>query len=225
MVTIDRRALMVSAAGLFLGGAARAQASAVPDGRRMAFELHRDGNRIGTHTLTFSRRGDDLVVDVAIDIEVKVAFITVFRYEHRNQEIWRDGRLLSLDARTNHDGDHYRVVAKATGDGLQVDGSGGRFTAPADTISTSWWNDAYVRRDQLLDSEKGKMMQASTKVVGRGPVEIAGGRSLDATHYRTSGEVKVQTWFAQEQWVGMSFIAFDQEVVYRRVDGNLPRPA
>lgn len=224
MLAVDRRTILVGTAGLLLGSAGRAQAGAIPTAGVIEFELHRAADRIGTHRLRFERSGQDLVVDVAIDIEVTFAFVTIFRYRHRNREVWRGDRLIALNARTNRDGDDYRVVAEAAADGLLVDGTAGRFTAPADTVPTSWWNDAYVRREQLLDSEKGRMMQADTEVVGQGPFEAAG-RPLQATHYRTSGDVRLQTWFAQDQWVGMTFIAYDEEVVYRRVDGNLPSPA
>src|SRR3546814_4513313 len=47
------------------------------------FLVLRHGEPIGTQRMTFSRRGDDSVVEVAIDIAVDVLGITVFRFTHR----------------------------------------------------------------------------------------------------------------------------------------------
>src|SRR3546814_11071945 len=47
------------------------------------FLVLRHGEPIGTQRMTFSRRGDDSVVEVAIDIAVAVLGITVFISEER----------------------------------------------------------------------------------------------------------------------------------------------
>jgi hypothetical protein len=56
----------------------------------LQFLVSRDGAGIGQHDIKFSRRGDDLVVDIAVDIEVKFLFSTIFQFAHKTREIWRN---------------------------------------------------------------------------------------------------------------------------------------
>ena len=133
---------------------AEAAAPATSPGPALSFRVERGSDPIGTHTVSFTRKGDDL--HVAIDIELAVSFgpITLFRYEHRNRETWRDGRLVALETATNDDGTEYQVSAKATEKGLEVTSSAnGTFIAPAEIIPTSYWNPATVSQTQLLDTQ------------------------------------------------------------------------
>src|SRR3546814_4740877 len=50
-----------------------------------------------------------LKVSVETDMSVTFAFLTVFSYEHRRIERWRDGELESLAGMTNDDGTEYEI--------------------------------------------------------------------------------------------------------------------
>src|SRR3546814_11743349 len=67
------------------------------------FLVLRHGEPIGTQRMTFSRRGDDSVVEVAIDIPVDVLGITGSRSPHRAEEVWRGGHLGWMAADTDSD--------------------------------------------------------------------------------------------------------------------------
>jgi hypothetical protein len=71
---------------LAAAAAPAAAATDLADGT-YAFTVFRDGDPIGTHTLTARHEGGDLVLDIAVDIKVKVAFITAYRYEQTRREV------------------------------------------------------------------------------------------------------------------------------------------
>jgi hypothetical protein len=108
------RLLAGTAAGLTLGaGAPLASACEMfPQEKGWRFLVLRHGNVIGAHVFTFSRRGDDFVVEVAIDIAVELLGITVFRFTHRAEEVWRQGWLHALTSATDDDGRLWRVQAE-----------------------------------------------------------------------------------------------------------------
>src|SRR3546814_12468527 len=87
--------------------------------------------------MTFSRRGDDSVVEVAIDIAVDVLGITVFRFTHRAEEVWRGGQLWSLVSDTDDDGNRWRVQAERRNGMLRgsVNGAGSEAHGPIPTDS------------------------------------------------------------------------------------------
>jgi hypothetical protein len=68
------------------------------------FVALRDGSRIGRHKVDFQQQGDRLLVDIEIQFEVTFAVIPLFRYRHRDREVWQGDRLVELDARTDDGG-------------------------------------------------------------------------------------------------------------------------
>ena len=61
--------------------------------------------------------GPRLAVDIDIELEVRLAFITVYRYRHTNRELWDDGRLMGFTSRTDDNRTLHRVEARRVGDG------------------------------------------------------------------------------------------------------------
>lgn len=171
----------------------------------LSFEVLRDGSQIGRHRISFQEVGDELHVDIAIDLEVNLAFITLFRYEHRNKEVWRDGRLISLESRTNDDGKEYSVSARATDEGLLVEGSSGSFLAPGDILPTSYWNKATVDQDVLLDTQRGGLLEVSAKAKGQDDI-WADEKRLQAKRFDLDGDLDADLWYAPDgEWMKIAF--------------------
>src|SRR3546814_14178916 len=112
---------------------------------------------MGTHRIAFRQEGRALRVDIAIDIAVRFGPIPIFRYTHRNSEIWEDGRLRALNARTDDNGEIFQARARGVPGGLRVEGAEGGVTAPADILPTSYWNVGLVRRPAVLRSEERRV--------------------------------------------------------------------
>lgn len=190
-------------------------AAAIPASQQLAFEVVRGESSIGRHEVSFRREGEELHVEVAIDLEVKLAFVTVFTYQHRNHEVWRDGRLISIETTTNDDGKQYQLTGRATDQGFQVEGSAGSYLAPADIIPTSYWNPATLEQSQLLDTQRGRLLEVM--IVPQGEEQIlADGERFSATRYRMSGDLRLDLWYGPDgQWSRIAFDAKGAEVVYR----------
>src|SRR5687767_5252865 len=121
MRSLTRTVLFLAACAVM---APAAGAADLKDGA-YSFKVFRDGDQIGTHTLTARHEGGDLVLDIAVDIKVKVAFITAYRYEQTRREVWRDGRLIAFESKTNDDGKKAKTSGKLEGDMLVVTGPDG----------------------------------------------------------------------------------------------------
>ena len=191
-----------------------ALATAVPENDLTRFAVDRNGSRFGSHVLNFERDGDDLHVRVEIDFSVGLGPIKLFRYSHRNHEIWRDGRLVSLESTTVDDGKPYRVSARAEGDRLLVDGSGGELELSGDTLSTSYWHERTVSRSEWLDTQKGKLVKSTVSPLGEETI-AAGGRTIEANRYRLRGDLDCDLWYYRERWVKLVFVVKDSEIAYR----------
>ena len=189
------RLLYLAAAAL--AGMAGPAAAEVVDTR---FTVLRDGTAIGTHRIQVERTGNETRVAVDIDLQVKLAFITVYRYAHRNREVWRDGRLLSIDSRTDDDGKAEFVRGRASGGAFEVRSTAGDYTVPADVVPTSYWRRSTVEQGRLLDSQKGRLLDVRIEPAG---TEASGA----VTRYRMRGDLDLDLWYDDRD--RLRRIAFD----------------
>ena len=187
--------------------------------RPLAFDIFRKGELIGSHVIAFKPEGEALEVAVDIRLLVKLLFVPVYRYEHRNRELWQGDRLLRIDSRTDDNGEELSVRGIAGPDGFKVQAGEDSYVAPLDVISTSWWNFATVKRRKLLNSQKGELMAVSVTRVGEEQVETAAG-PIPATHYVVDGEAKLELWYdGEERLAKIRFAGSDgAPIEYRRRD-------
>lgn len=182
----------------------------------LSFTVLRDGSPIGTHRLAFTREGERVIVDITIRFEVKLAFITVFRYAHDARETWEKGRLVAFDSRTNDDGTPFEVKARATPEGLLVEGTGGNYTAASDTVPSSYWHVDMIGHPRVLDSQSGRMIDLVATPIGTGEVAVAG-RNVPARLFRLSGEIRGELGYdTRDEWVRLSFGARGSQITYVR---------
>ena len=208
------RALLAGAL-LLLGAATASLASAgpIPPSGRMAFEVLRNGSPIGTHTLRFRRDGEVTEVDIAIDLAVRVLGITVYRYTHRNTERWQGESLLSLTSATDRNGTPLQVRARRNGAAIEVESSeAGRYAAPPDLVTTSYWHPGFVR-SRKLDTQGGRMLQVT--ITDRGEETIrALGTDIVARRWSIAGDLALDIWYDRAgAWSKLRFAAEDGSVI------------
>jgi hypothetical protein len=188
---------------------------ALPYGGELRFGVFREGSRIGDHVVRFARDGGLLAVEVAIDLEVRLGFIPLFRYAHRNREVWEGDRLVALDARTDDNGTAYRVSVRRDGGSLRVDGSEGPATVPADAMPTSYWRPDTVARSVFVNTQYGNVEDLSIRPAGPEAIE-AGGRTVDARRYLLQGSLALDVWYAGDEWAKLAFTARGSRIDYVR---------
>ncbi|HVG82109.1 MAG TPA: DUF6134 family protein [Methylomirabilota bacterium] len=191
---------MLVAAGFLAASAV--QAADLKDGTT-SFKVIREGDQIGTHTVTARHEGGDLVLDIAVDIKVKVAFITAYRYEQTRREVWRDGKLIAFESDTNDDGKKAKTSGKLEGDMLVVTGPGGTHKVRPDIIPNSWWNPDLAKQSELLSTFDSTVLKVKVEDAGEESVETSTG-PVKAHRYVLTGEAEREVWYdAEGRWVHM----------------------
>lgn len=196
---------------------AGATTQSIPSGRVLEFEAYRNGSPIGRHRLTFRPEGERVSVEVAIRLKVDLAFLTLYRYEHDSRELWNQGRLVGLATRTNDDGKKTEVRARAEGDQLTIEGSGGAFSLPLGSFPTSYWDPKFTAQTTVLDTQDGvrTMVRAAPPVRETFPVL---GKPVPADRYSLSGELTMDLWYTPKgEWVGLKFTSKGSEITYARL--------
>lgn len=215
--TIGRRAVVCAAAVGFVRPATAALP--VPPGNALGFRMIRHGDEIGTHRLTFERRGDTLTVHIAVDAVVTLLSIPVARYTHRGVETWQGTTLVAIAGETNKNGEHEWVKASRTNEGLVVHGSQTKpYVAPETAIPTSYWNKRMLD-GRMISLEDGVLLAPKVANLQTESIRVASGNVIPANHYSLSGAFAVDLWYdTGDSWAAMAMTVADgSEVRYERL--------
>lgn len=213
--------LLLGAGALAVGGAgwmARPQAApflgGIPANNRLDFRVFRKGNDIGRQLLSFSTQGDRTIVDIEIDLMVKLGPIPVFRYKHRGQEVWDAEGFRSFSSETNDDGDDLSVKIDRVGERIEIIGTKFSGFIPGGAIPTTYWNRATIDGRPLINSQNGTVLNLKITDTGRETIAAAGG-TLEANGYLLEGDLPLNLWYDdQGRWVKCAFQARGETVQY-----------
>jgi hypothetical protein len=188
-------------------------AAAIPGSGRLAFRVLRNNSEIGTHRLAFTAEGEAVRVEIAIELAVRALGIPLYRYSHRNTERWTGDRLLSIDSTTDRNGRPYRVVARAMDEGIEVEGTeAGRYVAPGDAASTSYWHARFLRT-RKIDTQGGRLLTTTIEDLGEEAIPI-GGQEAPARRFRVSGDLMLDIWYDRAGvWAGLLFAGEDGSTI------------
>jgi hypothetical protein len=186
--------VLASCSSTVTGSAARADGIATI----LNFAVTRNGEQIGSTILKLRRDGDRTVAETATNVQVTIAFITVYRYEQRLTERWVGGRLDALSAVTDDNGRIHRVSATQRGDQLTVNADGRISRVDPAMMPANLWNVSLVRMTAALDPKDGSVMPVS--VVDRGKEQlVVQGRALTAHRYSIRTTIPQEVWYDDNQ--------------------------
>lgn len=209
---LNRRRLGVLA-GCGLLGVRQAEAQTLP-GPSLRCRVIRKGHDIGTADYQFEQQADALTVRIAVDIHIKLGFVTLFSYVHRNVEHWQGGRLMDFTSSTNDNGTPNFATARRQANGIAVTGSRtAAYTAPDDAIGSSYWS-ALTLTAPLINTQNGKLLALSIRDAGASAALLADGKTVPATEYQVSGDMHLNLWYdAARQWAALQYYARDGSVL------------
>jgi hypothetical protein len=160
------------------------------------FTVRKNGDAIGHHQIELARDGDLENVSIKTNVVVKIVYVPVYRFEHTGNEVWRNGRLVSLRSQTNDDGEKHTLQVSAKDDRLEVTGDGTASQTSDAIIPASLWNHDLVTRTVLLNTLTGKQMAVNVADLGIDSVPVHGS-AVQAHHYKVTGELERDLWYDQ----------------------------
>ncbi len=201
-------------ATIVLALAGAAHAAPVEPGR-IEFDVLRNGQPFGRHTVSVTGAQGNLRAENRVTLRAGVGPVTVFRYEQNCTETWRSGALAGLECSTLKDGRRTQVSAQIQGQRLRVTGAGSEHFFPVGAFPTSWWTRPPTDAETFLDTETGAPMRVRVSRVGRETIEV-GGQRIEAERLRVQGSIIVDLWYdLNGRWVGCTFTARGQTISYR----------
>ena len=219
LVALVALALLQSPAQAFAERVSTDWLGGIPESNRLAYEVTRKGKRHGFQVFEFSRdAAGNLIVDVHIEINFKFGPITLFRYSHKNREVWRDGVVQSVVSRTNNNGE--AEFANLQREGASLIGSGTKYEGQLDDpiMPTSYFNPNFIRQTRFVSTQDGRLMKADVEELGRETLNLPNGQ-VEATRFRLAGKLAIDIWYTDAgQWVQTEFSRGKNVLLIKQID-------
>jgi hypothetical protein len=200
MRTIGRLVVLVLSALVAWPAAADTNELALasfPPAGRLDYRVIRDGDDIGTQSVEFIRKDNDLIVRTRVNIVVTLLGIPVYRFTHAAEEQWQNGQLTGFASKSNDDGEPRTVALKREGDRLRGTYNKKTVDLPATVIPASLWHPATVHQTMLLDPIKGRDRQVAVADKGLETIKIKG-QPIQAHHYSMTGQIERDIWYGPD---------------------------
>lgn len=197
-------------------------------GQEILFDVQRDGDDVGWHSVRFDRDGSRLTVESAFYLQIDMLFLTVFRYDYKSTATWYDGELERLTVRVDDDGEAFDLVAKRDDGRLIVATADEVLSLDVPVYPTNHWNAGVLGEDRVLNTLTGRLNRVEIEALGREAVETERG-PIEATRYAYSGDLETEVWYDDaDRWVKMRFKGRDGssiEYLCRRCQGGIGEEA
>lgn len=194
------------------------------DAAEWNFDVYLDGKEIGFHTFELDRVDGARVLRSEADFKVKFLFLTAFRYEHDNREVWRDGCLTSIEAYTNANGKRFDVRGAVEDGQFMLESEQGPEPVDDCVGTFAYWDRELLERDRLLNAQTGEYLDVqleprpdTTYSVGERDVEA------ELVHVSAKGVDIVLTYAAANgEWLALeSTLKNGRTLKYRRSAADL----
>ena len=185
----------------------RADASMIQAEHKYSFRVMLDGSPIGTQQVSITNKDQYQQVDIRTSLDVKLLFLSVYRYEHVNTEVWKADCLQSINAFTDDNGEKHQVNATSTDQGLAISTLDNNRVINGCVRSFAYWDPALLRSDQLLNAQTGDYQDISIVEIGDVQTTIDG-KSIPARQIQLKTEQDViDLWYSQEnRWVALQSV-------------------
>lgn len=191
---------------LFLMCALMATTAAADTGknREWAFKVSLDGKEVGSQRFMLEDDGGKLRMETQAELNVKLFFITVYRYWHENTETWENGCLQSIESRTKVNGKSLAVKGQRNGDYFQViePEDGGRL--PDCVMSFAYWNPRFLQESRLLNSQNGQYMEVDVNGPVADEIPVRGEMQPAQRYELRAGDLDLQLWYSNnDRWLAL----------------------
>jgi hypothetical protein len=167
------------------------------------FRVLLDGREIGRHEFTLRGMGEERELRSEARFDVRVLYVSVYRYLHEAVERWNGNCLQSLVSRTETNGESQSVSAAARGNHLAVERPQGRDEHEGCVMSFAYWNPQILKERRLLNSETGELLPVRITPQGDETVEVRGQRLAAQRHRIIAPSLQIDLWYAGGRWIAL----------------------
>ena len=155
----------------------------IPKNGKASFDVIRKNKIIGNITSNFIKDEEILKIHTIVDIEVKVLFITAYKFFQETTEIWKGKEFIEIDGFTDFEDEReYSISGKDIDDKFIASGMDGELLLDQSILTLNYWNKDTLNQKEVFDTQKGIVRKISVKKLDNEIIKI-NGQKLNAEKY------------------------------------------
>ena len=182
---------------------------------RIEFDIYRNNKHIGKHIFSFDIVDGNLAVKSEINFEIKKLGISLYKYHVQGKEIYKDGKLVKFNSKTDQNGKLKYVNLTLENDEFLIDGSSYKGQAPQEYLLGTWWNHSITKAKAQISAVSGRIIKQKVTFLGKETINL-GGKKYNTLHFNFSSTDKklnkdkrlnTHVWYDEKTlyWVKASF--------------------
>ena len=183
--------------------------------KRIEFDIYRNNQNIGKHIFSFNRSNGQLEVESEINFEIKKLGIVLYKYHVKGTEVYKDGKLIKFNSKTNQNGKNKYVNMIFKDNEYVIDGSSYKGKAPTDFMIGTWWNHSIVEASAQISAVSGRIIKQKVTFLGKETVKF-GEKNYNTLHFNFSStdkklkkgkKLNTDVWYDEKtlNWLKASF--------------------
>ena len=171
----------------------------------VSFDVLLNGEIVGYSNLTHKKLKNGLEVLVDVEITPKFLGLKFMKYTLKNREVWKNKKLISIDANSSWFGKRYYVKGQREEGGFRIEGSAFSGVIKDAFATTSYFTPEFLKRKIWVSTQDGTPLEIKTRKLENKKV-FFNDKNYSVTEWEISGDLELTLQYdEQKNWVGSGF--------------------
>jgi len=171
----------------------------------VSFDVILNGEIVGYSNLTHKKLKNGLEVLVDVEITPKFLGLKFMKYTLTNREVWKNKKLISIDANSSWFGKRYYVKGQREEGGFKIEGSAFSGVIKDTFATTSYFTPEFLKRKIWVSTQDGTPLEIKTRKLKNKKVSF-NDKNYSVTEWEISGDLELTLQYdEQKNWVGSGF--------------------
>ncbi len=171
----------------------------------VSFDVLLNDEIVGYSNLTHKKLKNGLEVLVDVEITPKFLGLKFMKYTLTNREVWKNKKLISIDANSSWFGKRYYVKGQREEGGFRIEGSAFSGVIKDPFATTSYFTPEFLKRKIWVSTQDGTPLDIKTRKLKNKKVSF-NDKNYSVTEWEISGDLELTLQYdEQKNWVGSGF--------------------
>ena len=171
----------------------------------VSFNVLLNGEIVGYSNLTHKKLKNGLEVLVDVEITPKFLGLKFMKYTLTNREVWKNKKLISIDANSSWFGKRYYVKGQREEGGFRIEGSAFSGVIKDTFATTSYFTPEFLKRKIWVSTQDGTPLKIKTRKLKNKKMSF-NDKNYSVTEWEISGDLELTLQYdEQKNWVGSGF--------------------
>lgn len=210
------------------------QAKSQQHERDWMFNVYLDDNPIGYHHFQVKQKDKQRHIISKAKFDVKLLFLSVYKYDHENTEVWNNKCIKKLSSKTDNNGE-FNFVNLHNNDASDknnnidnevnitvVETSRGKQTFNRCIRSFAYWDLQLLKTDKVLNTQTGELVDIELNHIGPDTITL-NGKDVVSEHYRLTGEnIEIDLWYSMNnRWLALKSKTENGKNIYYKLQDEM----